>query len=475
MHDKIILRVNNLGKCFKIYSNPWRRALEWASFGKRTYHQSFWALQNISFEVRRGEFLGIIGQNGAGKSTLLKILSGVLQPTTGTYHINGRVLSMLELGMDFNPYLTGRENVIRNTELLGFPDDYVRERMEQIAQFSELGEFFDRPVGLYSTGMSARLAFSLYAFLDCDVLILDEVLAVGDLFFRQKCFARLEELITNKTTIIIVAHDMGAVRHYCDHVIVLNKGQKMYGGESRKAVHLFHQLRYERADILPETFPQEELPEDSLSGNNKMFWPAEHVFTFVSHLSSPQARLTRFAICNQRGEPCVDFSQGDQVYIFWELQIFRNIGVPVVGMTITNQFNVIVYAKNSLHFDTELPLFVREGNYIRSSQKITVSLQPGEYVISFSLHTMHSDDYACLEEMAQDVSFWRRKLLPLLQHQKIGYFKIHLSKSGVTHWGMCDLPGEYQVQVAPKESCSNGLNEGSKWQWVPSIHSGNKN
>jgi lipopolysaccharide transport system ATP-binding protein len=300
MHDKIILRVNNLGKCFKIYSNPWQRALEWAIPGKRTYHQPFWALQNISFEVQRGEFLGIIGQNGAGKSTLLKILSGVLQPTTGTYHIQGRVLSMLELGRDFSPYLTGRENAIRNTELLGFPDGYVQERMEQIAQFSELGEFFDRPVGLYSTGMSARLAFSLYAFLDCEVLILDEVLAVGDLFFRQKCYARLEELMTDKITIIIVTHNMGTVRHYCDHVIVLNKGQKIYEGESQKAIYLFHQLRYDRADILPETVPQEELPEDSLSVNNKIFWPAEHVFTLVSYLSSTLSRLTRFAICNQR-------------------------------------------------------------------------------------------------------------------------------------------------------------------------------
>jgi len=475
MKNEIVVRVEKLGKCFKIYSNPWHRAREWVTPGQWTYHQPFWALKDISFEIRRGEFVGIIGQNGAGKSTLLKILSGVLQPTTGTYHINGGVLSMLELGMDFNPYLTGRENAIRNTELLGFPDGYVRERMKQIAQFSELGEFFDRPVRLYSTGMSARLAFSLYAFLDCNVLILDEVLAVGDLFFRQKCYARLEELITNKTTIIIVTHDMGTILHYCNHVIILNKGQKMYEGESQKAIYLFHQLRYDRADILPETFLREELPEDSLPANDKMFWPAEHVFTPVSHLSSPLSRLTRFAICNQRGEPCVEFCQGDQVYIFWEFQIFQNIGVPVVGVRITNQFNVIIYAKNSLHFDTELPLSVREGNYIRSSQNITVNLQPGEYVVSFNLHTIHSDDYGCLEKMAQDVSFWRQKLLPLLQHQKVGYFKVHLRKSGVTHWGMCDLPGEHQVQVVPKVSCSNGLKEASKWQLVPSIHSGNKN
>ena len=132
MKNEIVLRVEKLGKCFKIYSNSWHRAREWANLGRCTYHQPFWALKDISFEVRRGEFLGIIGQNGAGKSTLLKILSGVLQPTTGTYQINGKVLSMLELGMDFNPYLSGRENIVRTAELLGFPNGYVQGTMRSI-------------------------------------------------------------------------------------------------------------------------------------------------------------------------------------------------------------------------------------------------------------------------------------------------------------------------------------------------------
>ena len=164
MSDDIVLQVNNLSKCFKIYANPWHRAREWLDWQKRSYHQPFWSLKDVSFEVRRGEFLGIIGENGAGKSTLLKIITGVLKPTSGSYQLNGKVLSLLELGTDFNPELSGRGNAIYSAELLGFPEGYVQKRLEAIAEFSELGEFFDRPMKLYSSGMKTRLAFSLFAF-----------------------------------------------------------------------------------------------------------------------------------------------------------------------------------------------------------------------------------------------------------------------------------------------------------------------
>ncbi|MEH1934147.1 MAG: ABC transporter ATP-binding protein, partial [Nostoc sp.] len=208
MSDDIILQVNNLSKCFKIYPNPWHRAREWLSLGNNTYHQPFWSLKDVSFTVRKGDFFGIVGENGAGKSTLLKIITGVLKPTSGSYQLNGKVLSLLELGTDFNPELSGRGNAIYSAELLGFPQGYVQEQLKQIEDFSELGDFFDRPMKLYSSGMKTRLAFSLFAFLECDVLILDEVLAVGDIFFQQKCYARLEELIAKQITIILVTHQL---------------------------------------------------------------------------------------------------------------------------------------------------------------------------------------------------------------------------------------------------------------------------
>ncbi|MBW4695445.1 MAG: ATP-binding cassette domain-containing protein, partial [Lyngbya sp. HA4199-MV5] len=160
----IVLQVESLGKCFKIYRNPWDRAREWIS-PRQQYHQPFWSLRHVSFAVRRGEFLGIMGENGAGKSTLLKIITGVLKPTEGSYRLEGKVLSLLELGTDFNFELSGRANAIYSAELLGFPPGFVQSRLQEIEAFSELGEFFDRPMKLYSSGMKARLAFSLFAFL----------------------------------------------------------------------------------------------------------------------------------------------------------------------------------------------------------------------------------------------------------------------------------------------------------------------
>ena len=222
--NEVVLRVENLGKTFKFYPSQTGRIKEWLAFGKRSYHQNFQALTDVSFEVRRGEFLGVIGPNGAGKSTLLKIITGVLEQTGGSYSTRGKVLSLLELSGGMDDDLTGRENVIRSAQLLGFPDNYARDRMDEIAEFAELGDFFDRPLISYSSGMRIRLAFSLFAFMDCDILILDEVLAVGDIFFKQKCYARLEELIARETAVILVTHSTGVVRRYCKEVIVLNKG-----------------------------------------------------------------------------------------------------------------------------------------------------------------------------------------------------------------------------------------------------------
>ena len=231
MNNEVVLQVDKLSKRFKVYPTPWHRLQEWATLGRKLCHADFWALHNVSFTMRRGEFLGIIGVNGAGKTTLLKIITGVLQATEGSYQTQGRVLSLLELGIGMNEALTGRENVLTSAQLLGFPDNYAQEQMAQIVEFSELGDFFERPIATYSTGMRMRLAFSMFAFLECDILILDEVTAVGDIFFQQKCYARLSELIAKNTAIILVTHDLNAIQYYCDEVMVLHRGEKIYQGQ----------------------------------------------------------------------------------------------------------------------------------------------------------------------------------------------------------------------------------------------------
>src|SRR4051794_24542015 len=198
-----MIRVSGLGKKFKLYPRPWGRLAEWLTLGRAVRHDDFWALRDVSFTVAGGESLGVIGVNGSDKSTLLKILSGALYPTEGTFEIRGRVLSLLELGTGVNMQLTGRQNVITSSRLLDFPQGYAEQRMADIEAFADLpAGFFDRPVGLYSSGMLPRLVFSMFACFDPDVFIVDEALSVGDVFFQQKCARRLQEMRAKGTTML---------------------------------------------------------------------------------------------------------------------------------------------------------------------------------------------------------------------------------------------------------------------------------
>jgi len=447
MSNEIILQVSNLSKCFQIYSNPWHRAKEWLSLKKQTYHQPFWSLKDVSFQVRKGEFVGIIGENGAGKSTLLKIITGVLKPTAGSYQLNGKVLSLLELGTDFNPELSGRGNAIYSAELLGFPPGYVQKRLEDIAEFSELGEFFDRPMKLYSSGMKARLAFSLFIFLECDVLILDEVLAVGDIFFQQKCYARLEELIAKEITIILVTHQLSAVQQYCNEVILLHQGHKIYQGEAREGIIKFYQLKRGLLNNVSQSVTQEKVSAPLLETPDDFFWPADEVFIPISFPKTNYAQITRYAICNPNGEATVNFLQGEQAYFCCEFLLKESISVPIIAVQITNKFNVIVHSKASHQHQVRVPNQVNQGDYVRFCRSITLSIAPDEYVLGFGLGTIQPDDYARIDELPQMEFNSSIKICDV--YEKVGVFYVapHYSFNHHSHFGLCNLPGDCQIHV----------------------------
>lgn len=196
----------------------------------KIHYEEFWALQNISFEVKRGEVLGIIGHNGAGKSTLLKVISGILKPTSGTVQVNGVVVPMLELGSGFDFDLTGRENIFLNGSILGYSEKFLKEKYDEIVEFSELGQFIDVPLRNYSSGMVMRLAFSIATVVQPDILIVDEILAVGDADFQEKSKKRMLELMGGGTTVLFVSHSLAQIREMCDKVLWLDHGQmKMIG------------------------------------------------------------------------------------------------------------------------------------------------------------------------------------------------------------------------------------------------------
>jgi ABC-type polysaccharide/polyol phosphate transport system ATPase subunit len=239
--DDVAVLARNLGKMYHLNAGPLALLKKDFLGVKKRLYREFWALRDVSFEVRRDETLGIIGRNGAGKSTLLQILAGTLAPTTGEVQVKGRVAALLELGSGFNPEFTGRENVYLNGAVLGFSRQEIAKRFDEIAAFADIGSFLEQPVKLYSSGMAVRLAFAVQACADPDVLIVDEALAVGDIGFQRKCYRHIETLKKEHgTSIILVTHDTNAIVNFCDKAVFLHEGGIVYLGEPKLAAELYY-------------------------------------------------------------------------------------------------------------------------------------------------------------------------------------------------------------------------------------------
>lgn len=265
MNANTVLSISNLSKSYEIYSNPRDRLKQALWQGRKRFYREFWALHPISFELKKGESLGIIGRNGSGKSTLLQIIAGVLAPTTGEARIRGRVAALLELSSGFNPEFTGRENVYMQGAILEYTPDKIGEIFDDIADFADIGDFIDQPVKTYSSGMFVRLGFAVQAFIEPDILIVDEALAVGDIQFQHKCMRRIKKLLDNGTSLLFVSHGLNTVKNFCSKGIWLEKGKSQYIGDSGVAVEKYLAfMRMREADESPnepEESPNE--PEES--------------------------------------------------------------------------------------------------------------------------------------------------------------------------------------------------------------------
>jgi len=251
-YDEIAISVKNLSKCYQIYDTPRDRLKQfilprlYRMLGKpyKQYFSEFWALKNVSFEVNRGETVGIIGRNGSGKSTLLQLISGTLNPTSGSIQTNGRVAALLELGSGFNPEFSGIENIYMNAAVLGLSNEEIDSRFDDIVAFADIGEFIKQPAKTYSSGMVVRLAFAVQAVIDPDIFIVDEALAVGDEKFQRKCFGRLEELKRGGTSIIFVSHSPEIIIELCDKTLLLDHGTRLMFCPALKAVRSYQQMIY---------------------------------------------------------------------------------------------------------------------------------------------------------------------------------------------------------------------------------------
>lgn len=342
MNDPIAISVHGVSKCYHVYENQ-RARLRHALFPSNTNGLSeVWALRDISFEVKRGESVAIIGRNGAGKSTLLEIITRTLTPTTGEVHVHGRLAALLELGSGFNPEYTGRENVVLNGLVLGLSRAEVERRFDDIASFADIGDVLDRPVKTYSSGMLVRLAFAVQVALEPEILIVDEALSVGDYFFQQKCFGRLRQMRDNGLTMLFVSHDMGTVRDTCERAVYLKQGVQAYQGEALEAIQRYFsdgRLPSTQRTRLPAPSPLESLDPDvvrKLSAH--ALW---------SRAAEETIRLVAVHVLDLAGNHVAGVSLGSTVVIRVYLRLLGS-GLPLdIGIVLKNKYDQIIFSMNN--------------------------------------------------------------------------------------------------------------------------------
>jgi lipopolysaccharide transport system ATP-binding protein len=449
-----VIQVDNLGKMYTLYKQPLDRlkhTLLWR-FGK-DYGHPFWALKDVSFEIGKGETFGIIGRNGSGKSTLMQILSGILRETVGSVHVSGRVAPLLELGSGFNPEFTGRENIRLNGMILGLSKQAIESKADEIADFAEIGEFIDQPVKFYSSGMFVRLAFAVAASLEADILLIDEVLAVGDIFFRQKCYQRLSELRQRGATIILVSHAMNEVEQYCERALLLHEGKSVIIGSAIEAVKRYYLLQQASTNTTAvQRLKSSSAPEFEQESTLEITWPADEAFLDISNcpqISNGLADCTAVALTDDRGNPCQAFEQGQLASFFFEFVTNQDIEVPIGGAEIINEKGLIVHGKNSLLYGSPAPFYVAKGNHVRFRQDIRLDVHTGEYTFNVGFSTMSKKNYAQRSVLAHpelDAKICVLNILP--GAGQLAVLPRHSTTPvQLTHFGVANLPGSCQIQI----------------------------
>ncbi len=366
------IEVNRLSKSFDIYKKPVDRVKELIAFKKKTFHQKFWALKNISFSVPRGTTLGVIGQNGSGKSTLLKILAGVMLPTEGEVTMKGKTSSLIELGMGFHPEFSGRSNVYLNSALLGISKEEIDAKFDQIVEFSGIGEFIDRPVKIYSSGMYLRLAFSVAISINPEILLIDEVLAVGDALFSQKCVKKLKEFQGQGTTVLFVSHDMGAIKNLCDEAILFDKGLLIERGTPGDIADYYMALIQKRYTEETKQFSFIQKIDDERKGKRHRY-------------GNFDAMVSEIKLFNSSGEEIRGVVSGEDCIIRVKSIFFEDVENAVVGILIRDRLGNEVFGTNTGYYNQNTGR-VTKDEMIAVNFALKMNIGPGDYSITAAVH-----------------------------------------------------------------------------------------
>ncbi len=398
------IKITNLTKIYKLYNRNRDRLKDSLGLTKKKCYKEHYALKNVDMEVKTGESVGIIGVNGSGKSTILKIITGVLNATEGDVKINGRISALLELGAGFNQEYTGLENVYLNGTMMGFTEKEIDERLQQILDFADIGDFIHQPVKTYSSGMFVRLAFAVAINIDPEILIVDEALSVGDVFFQAKCYHKFEEFKKLGKTILFVSHDLTSIAKYCDRVILLHKGVKLAEGNPKDMVNMYKKLLVHQLDeeTLEDVSGKSGIGEKSDSG--KAWKDNFEINPTITDYGEKQAEIVDFALIDQYGAYSSIIEKGSVYQVKAKIHFHETVKNPIFTITIKNKQGTDITGTNTMFERIETgTVNAGEERVVTYEQKM--NLQGGDYLLSLGCTGYVGDNFVVYHRLYDLVSF----------------------------------------------------------------------
>jgi len=381
MRDDIAIKVNNLTKIYKLYDSPQDRLKEALHPLRRKYHKDFFALDDMSFQIRKGETVGIIGQNGAGKSTLLKTITGVLTPSSGSITVNGKISALLELGAGFNPQLTGLENVYFNGTIMGFSREQIDTKLEDILSFADIGDFIRQPVKTYSSGMFIRLAFAVAVNVEPEILIVDEALSVGDMMFQAKCYDKIKSLMAGGVTTLFVTHNMNTISSLCNYAYMLDGGKVFAQGPPNEVTQSYFRLQREREHTRQEKTATANKP----TGDSVKPLPQAEKKPEGERFITGIAKITDFKVFNHDDEETVALKTGSKFSVWMRVVFGGGVENPCVGMMIKNLQGQNLLGVHSYHERRMCFGIKQPGDEMSVTFTCKMLLNPGRYMLNLAV------------------------------------------------------------------------------------------
>lgn len=386
-----VIEIKNISKIYNLYNKPSDRLKE-ALFARQSRHTEFAALNDVSFNVNKGEILGIIGKNGSGKSTILKIITSVLTPTSGECIVKGKIAALLELGAGFNMEYTGIENIYLNGQMIGFSKDEMDKKLQDIIDFADIGEHIYQPVKTYSSGMFARLAFSVAISVDPDILIVDEALSVGDVFFQNKCYRRFEEFRERGKTILFVTHDMGSVIRYCNRCVLLNAGKKVAEGKPQEMVDLYKRIMVGQWNENEESSEEVSSIQSSNVKNDQLWKDQISTNPDIEVYGDGRADIIDFGIFSDTGDIGNNVYKGDYYSIKMRVRINEDNLNPIFAFKLRDIKGTELTGTNTMLEDIDTSQ-CKKGDIVTITFRQKQYLQPGQYLVSLGCTAFEGDQF----------------------------------------------------------------------------------